>query len=241
VGPKAADGARYFMLKSLASSQAFCDVPARVLQELVETAAVEEARKGTAIYEAAQRWEHLGFLVEGALAMFVPGEEARERLYEHIDPGHFFGISSMFDGEAEMARTVVVSKTATYALIERARAVELCKEHGVLAVAFAATLARRVRHTTSLLAAQINLTAQQRIARYLLGFAGGPGLSRARDPLPLMTQVQIGAAVGTVKEVVGRSVAAFERQGALQRERGHICWLHRERLMELANVLPAEE
>jgi len=222
------------MLKSLAASPAFCEVPARALQQLVETATVEEARKGTAIYEAAQRWEHLGFLVEGALAMFVPGEEERERLYEHIDPGHFFGISAMFDGEAEMARTVVVSKTATYTLIERARAVDLCKEHGALAVAFAATLARRVRHTTALLAAQINLTAQQRIARYLLGFTEGPGLSRAREPLPLMTQTQIGAAAGTVKEVVGRALAAFERAGALQREHGRIHSLHRERLMELA-------
>jgi CRP/FNR family transcriptional regulator len=228
------------MLKSLASGHAFCDVPARVLQQLVETAVVAEARKGTAIYEAAQRWDHLGFLVEGALAMFVPGEENRDRLYEHVYPGHFFGISSMFDGEPEMARTVVVSKKATYTLLERAHAVELCKEHGTLAVAFAAALARRVRHTTSLLAAQINLTAQQRIARYLLGFAEGSGLARARDPLPLMTQSQIGAAAGTVKEVVGRAVAMFESQGALQREHGRIHWLHRERLMELANVLAEE-
>ena len=211
-------------------------MPARVMQLLVEAAVVAKARKGTAIYEAAQRWEHVGFLVDGALAMFVPGEEERDRLYEHVDPGHFFGIASMFDGEPEMARTVVVSKTATYMLIERARAVELCKEYGALAVAFASTLARRVRHTTSLLAAQINLTAQQRIARYLLGFAEGSGLTRAREPLPLMTQAQIGAAVGTVKEVVGRAVAMFEAQGALRRERGHIHWLNRERLIELANT-----
>jgi CRP/FNR family transcriptional regulator len=226
------------MLKSLAASEAFCTVPARVLQELVDAAVVDEARKGVAIYEAAQRWDHLGFLVEGALAMFVPGEDARDRLYEHIDPGHFFGISSMFDGEPEMARTVVVSKKATYTLIERGRAVELCTQHGALAVAFAATLARRVRHTTALLAAQINLTAHQRIARYLLGFAEGPGLGRARDPLPLMTQTQIGAAAGTVKEVVGRAVAAFEREGAVKRERGRIHWLHRERLTELAELPP---
>lgn len=240
MGREAADAARYFLLKSLADNRAFGDVPARVLQQLADVASVAEARKGATIYEAGQPWGNLGFLVEGSIAMLASGDEEKERLYEHAFAGHFFGISSMFDGAPEMARTVVVSQKAVYLVIERATVVDLCKQHGTLAVAFAVTLARRVRRTTSLLA-EMNLTAQQRIARYLLGFAGAAGLSAALDPLPLMTQSQIGAAAGTVKEVVGRTVAAFEQQGAVKRERGRIRWIHRERLMELGGVPAADE
>jgi CRP-like cAMP-binding protein len=231
---KAAAGeARYFMLRALGENDAFAAVPAAVLRQLVEAASFGEARKGRAIYEAGARWEYLGFVVDGSMAMFAPGANTKARLYEHVYPGQFFGISAMFDGEPEMARTIVVSKRATYALIERRRAVELCEINGSLAVAFAITLARRVRRTTSLLAVQMSLTAQQRIAHYLLGFCGGPGLAPALDPLPLMTQTQIGAAAGTVKEVVARAVSLFERRGALRRERGRIHFLNRERLLEL--------
>ncbi len=240
MGKETADAARYFIIKSLADNNAFGEVPARVLQQLAELASVAEARKGTTIYAAGERWEHLGFLVEGSIAMLVPGEEDKERLYDHAHPGHFFGVSSMFDGAPEMARTVVVSQKAVYALVDRSAVVDLCKQHGTLALAFAVTLARRVRRTTSLLA-EMNLTAQQRIARYLLEFAAGPGLSPALDPLPLMTQSQIGAAAGTVKEVVGRAVAVFEEKGAVKRERGRIRWIHRERLMEMGGVSAAAE
>lgn len=225
---------RYFMLRSLAENDVFSCVPGPVLRQLVEAASVAEVRKGKSIYEAGARWEYLGFVIEGCVAMLAPGTK-NVRLYEQVYPGQFFGVSAMFDGEPEMARTVVVSKRAVYARIERNRVVELCNSSGSLAVAFAITLARRVRHTTSLLAVQTSLSAQQRIARYLLGFSSGPGLSPALDPLPLMTQTQIGAAAGTVKEVVARTVSLFERRGALRRERGHIRFLNRERLFELAN------
>lgn len=82
----------------------------------------------------------------------------------------------------------------------------------------------------------MSLTAQERIARYLLDFTGGPGLAAALDPLPLMTQAQIGAAAGTVKDVAPRTIGSFEKTGALKRERGHIRWLHRERLRALARI-----
>jgi CRP-like cAMP-binding protein len=221
------------MLKSLTSDEAFGDVPVRVLQQLTDMAAVAQARKGTTIYNAGERWERLGFLVDGSLAMLVTGDDGKERLYEQVEPGHFFGVSSMFDGAPEMARTAVVSRTATYALLDLSHVVKLCRSHGSLAVAFAVTLAQRLRHTTALLS-QTHLTAHQRIARYLLQFTVGPGLAPAREPLPLMTQAQIGSAAGTVKEVVGRAVSAFEDYGAVKRVKGHIALIHRELLSELA-------
>jgi CRP/FNR family transcriptional regulator, cyclic AMP receptor protein len=233
VESEAADAARYFMLKSLVKNEAFQDVEGRVLQELAEMASIAELAKGESIYEAGQRWEYVGFLAEGCVAMLAPSDESKERLYEQVNAGEFFGVASLFDGEPEMARTVVVSKRAVYALIDRTKAVELCKAHGTLAVAFAVTSARRVRHLTSLLASEMSLNAQQRIVRYLLYFAQGPSLAPARDPLPLMTQTQIAAAAGTVKEVVSRTLAALERQGAVKREAGHVRWLDRRLLAQV--------
>jgi CRP-like cAMP-binding protein len=227
------------MLKTLAEDEAFGEVPAPVLQSLVEASELHIVPKGTIIYESGERWGHLAFVVDGSIAMFARGADGKEHLYEQMHPGQFFGISAMFDGEAEMARTEIVSASACYAAVDRAAVLALCRRHGLLAIAFARSLARRVRRTTSLLAEQMNFTAQERIARYLLRFTGGQGMAPALDPLPLMTQTQIGAAAGTVKDVAARAIAHFEKQGALKRERGHIRWLNREALVQLARFTEA--
>ena len=233
---EAIQAARYAMLRTLAQDGAFAGVPAAVLQALVDRSEVLDAGKGDAIYEAGQNWGRLGFIVDGSLAMMAQGDDAKEHLYEQMDAGHFFGVSAMFDGGPEMARTVVISAKARYATVAREIVLDLCKQHGVLAIAFAMTLARRVRRTTALLADQVNLTAQERIARYLLNFATAETMAPAREPLPLMTQAQIGAAAGTVKDVAARTIGILEKQGALKRDRGHIQWLHLNRLTELAGL-----
>jgi CRP-like cAMP-binding protein len=224
------------MLRALAQDEDFSEVPAAVLQAMVDEAIIVEASKGDSVYDTGELWGKLGFVVDGCIAMLAHGDDSKEHLYEHTYGGQFFGVSAMFDGGAEMARTLVVSSTARYAVIDRDVVLGLCKKHGVLAIAFAITLAQRVRRTTALLADQLNLSAQQRIARYLLTFATDDGMSAARDPLPLMTQAQIGAAAGTVKDVAARTIGAFEKQGALKRERGNITWLNRARLTELGGL-----
>ena len=226
------------MLKQLIADSAFGEVPAQVLHALVDGATVRDARKAEVIYDDGERWDQLGFVIEGCIAMLASGQDGKEHLYEHVFPGSFFGVSAMFDGGAEMARTAVVSRKACHALIDRDVVINLCKQHGTLATAFAMTLARRVRRTTSLLAAQLNLTAQERIARYLLSYASGSGMSEALDPLPLMTQAQIGAAAGTVKDVAARTIGLLERQGALKRERGHVQLVNRELLAEFSRLRP---
>jgi len=233
---ESADAARYFMLKSLTGNPAFADVPASAIRALVEGAEITRSVKGGVMYEAGERWDRLGFVVEGSVAMFAAGDEAKEHLYERAGPGEFFGVSAMFDGDAEMARTVVVSRTCVAAFADRDTVLKACREHGALAIAFAMTLAKRLRRTTALLADQLNLTAAERIARYLIGFTAGPGRSEALDPLPSMTQAQIGAAAGTVKDVAARTIGAFESCGALERERGHVRWLDRERLRALGRL-----
>jgi len=73
-----------------------------------------------------------------------------------------------------------------------------------------------------------------RIAQVLLPFSlPERGLSAALAPLPHMTQAQIAAAAGTVKEVAARAIADLESRELLKRERGHIRYLDRQKLIDL--------
>lgn len=48
-----------------------------------------------------------------------------------------------------------------------------------------------------------------------------------------MTQSQIAAAAGTVKDVAARAISELQHRGALRRERGHIAYLDRVRLVRV--------
>jgi len=218
----------------MSSNPAFASISPATISKFAEQAHLHHAKKGDAIYQAGDDWERLGFVIDGTLAMIASEGGDRQLLYEQIGPGGFFGVSAIFDGEPAMARTIVLSPAATYAWISRAAVLELCNVDAALSFALATVIARRLRNVTALLAEQISLSTRERLARFLLNFADGTGMRSALEPLSSMTQTQIAAGAGTVKEVVAKLIGEFEADDALRRERGHVRYLNRQKLIRLA-------
>jgi CRP-like cAMP-binding protein len=232
---KAGDpAARTLILRALQENQSLQDVAPVTLRELVRSASTQHARRGTTVYRAGEDWERLGLVVEGSVAMLAGTPGIRTLLYEHIRSGQFFGVSAVLDGKPEMAHTIILSSRASYAWIPRAVVLELCRADASLSLALAAVIARRLRTVTGLLAEQVNLSTGERLARFLLNFAQGSGMAPAAEPLPHMTQAQIAAGAGTVKEVAARIISRFESGEALRRERGHVRFLDLQKLSRLA-------
>jgi CRP-like cAMP-binding protein len=225
---------RTLMLRLISGNSALRDVSASTLEAFVGEAQAMHARRGAEIYQAGDDWERLGLVLEGTLAMLASEGGERAHLYERIGPGGFFGVSSIFDGEPEMAHTIVLSRDAAYAWFPREAVLRLCRRDPSLALGLATIIARRLRTVTALLAEQVNLSTRERLARFLLNFAEGTGMRSSSEPLSAMTQTQIAAATGTTKEVVARLIGEFEEDEALRRERGHIRYLNRQRLIRLA-------
>lgn len=217
----------------LTANPAFASVPEETLEALTSDAEVLTARRGATIYKSGDNWRRVGFVLDGSVGMLASTDGSRAHLYEHIGAGHFFGVSALFDGKPEMAHTLVLSKEATFAWMERDRVLSLCRADATLAMSLANVIAARLRTVTELLAHQVSLSAPERLARFLLNFTDAPGMSPALDPLPAMTQTQIASAAGTVKEVAARIIGKLEDANALRRERGRIRYVNRERLMEL--------
>jgi CRP-like cAMP-binding protein len=101
-------------------------------------------------------------------------------------------------------------------------------------MALAAETAQRNRTLASGLASQVSQPIIARVAAALLPYAAPEReFHPALPPLPTMTQAQIAAAAGTVKEVAARAIAELERVQALRRERGHIRYLDRSKLLAM--------
>jgi DNA-binding GntR family transcriptional regulator len=79
--------------------------------------------------------------------------------------------------------------------------------------------------------AQTSLSTVARVATTLLLHAvADVGLQPVLPTLADLTQVELAAAAGTVKEVVNRALAELESSGAVQRSGGRIVRVDREKL-----------
>lgn len=201
--------------------------------KIAEAMTEHNARKGQIISAENAGCTTVGLVIEGAMAVFV-GAGSRERLLFHLFPYETFGESEFFDDGLTMGRTVALAKITRYATVpfDVLRAVATGEPDFLMAMG--ATAAQRNRSLASELAAQVSQPIIARVASALLPYAAPEReLHPALPPLPTMTQAQIAAAAGTVKEVAARAIAELERVQALRRERGHIRYLDRSKLLSM--------
>lgn len=210
----------------------FSRLDANARARLIEATEERQAKKGETICPENAACDSLGILLEGTFAVFV-GAGSRERLLYHLFPFETFADGEFFDGGLSVGRTVALSKTARYARVPYDVVRQILGGDAEFLTALAAVVAQRNRALASALAAQVSQPILSRVAAALLPYAAPErGLHPALPPLPNMTQAQVAASAGTVKEVAARAIAELERVQALQRERGHIRYLDRTRLLE---------
>jgi CRP-like cAMP-binding protein/uncharacterized protein (DUF2249 family) len=226
------DEAASSLSAALSRSPIFSGLSDTARARLADAMTESTARKGQTICAENEACGTLGVLLEGALAVFV-GAGSRERLLFHLFPFDVLGEIEFFDGGLSLGRTTVLSKTARIATLPYQALNEIVKDEPELLRALAARTAQHNRTLASALAAQVSQPILSRVASALLPYAAPErGLHSALPPLPMMTQAQVAASAGTVKEVAARAIAELERIQALRRERGHIRFLDRSKLLE---------
>ena len=218
-------------------SPLFRDLPLHVRQSIAQAATQQSARRGRTVVEENMDWPNIGLVVEGTLALASGESSARNRILYEISAGETFAETEFFDGGRTLGRVIILSKTARFLTIPREIVCAAGTQSPQILISLAKSAAQRVRTLAESLTLQATQPILVRIASALLPYATADrGLSPALAPLPNMTQAQIAAAAGTVKEVAARAIAELEQRSLLKRERGHICYLDRQLLLEFVRT-----
>jgi uncharacterized protein (DUF2249 family) len=213
---------------------AFASLDASVREEMAVPAVWQTGRRGQALVQENADWPFIGMVTEGIVARANGGGRERERILYEIFPYELFGVAEYFDRGYKMARIAVFSKSAHVLKIPWDVIARIAARYPELTNALGIVMAQRVRLLADALAVQGSLPILGRIARVLLPYAMPErGLVPAANSLSTITQSQIAAAGGTVKEVAARAIAELESRKALRREHGHIRYLDREVLLGL--------
>jgi CRP-like cAMP-binding protein len=209
-----------------------------VLEELAAAAIPQTGRRGQALVSENSSWPFIGVVTEGIIVRSKGHDVDRERILYEVFPHEVFGVAEYFDRGFANARIVAFSKTARIIKLPWDLVDEAASGDPQLTMALGVVIAQRLREVNDTITAQGALPILARIARVLVPYAMPErGMVPAAHNLSTITQSQIAAAAGTVKEVAARAIAELEQRGALRRERGHIRYLDRAKLIELIREL----
>jgi CRP/FNR family cyclic AMP-dependent transcriptional regulator len=171
------------------------------------------------------------YLVEsGRVKLFRTSPDGREQVLMLVGPGGAFNDVPVFGGGNNAAAAAAMERTSLY-LIPTEHVLAAMKAHPEAALAVAREFAGQLRVLADLVEDLSFRHVTSRVAKLLLEYADQPG---GMAPRARLTQHDIASMVGSVREVVGRSLAALEREGAIRIERARIVVTDRDALHRMA-------
>jgi CRP/FNR family cyclic AMP-dependent transcriptional regulator len=153
------------------------------------------------------------FVVSGQVRVYMLSPEGREQVLDRVGPGQALNLVPLFDGQPNPASAEAVNAALVLSL-PREDLLAALRHYPALAEALLAELAAQLRHLAGLAADLSFRTVRARLARYLLRQAGQAGRR--------LTQAEMAAELGTVRDVVGRTLADFQAEGLIAVERHRI-------------------
>jgi CRP/FNR family cyclic AMP-dependent transcriptional regulator len=174
------------------------------------------------------------FIAQGQVRVYRLSPGGREQVLARLGPGQAFNTVPPFQPHGVNHATVeALAEVTLYAIAcqDFRRLVGECAE---LALAILQDFADRLDHLTDLVEDLSLRTVRGRLARFLLEHAPGEASTRRsagpdRD-IRRWTQEEIAAHLGTVRDMVGRTLRAFADAGLVRMERQRIILLDREGL-----------
>jgi CRP-like cAMP-binding protein len=161
------------------------------------------------------------FVVQsGAIKLFKMSENGREQILVIERAGSTVGEVSVFDGGSFPASAVAV-EDSTLLFLPKREFLGLCQRNSEVAFAVIRSLAWRFRYLTSLVEELSLKEVSHRLARFLRERALKLGVRTKRGiEFPLEeTNQEIGAEIGTVRDLVSRNLRRFVDRGIIRLER----------------------
>ena len=211
-------------LKALRAQPYFKALDAAELARLARTLIERAYEKDEVVFLEGEPCQGLYIVREGSVKIHKLSPEGREQILSYVKPFDSFNEVAVFDGGPNPANVSAAEPTTLW-IVPRAAIVDLIQKNPQVALAVIQNLGARLRHMVGLVEDLSLRQVSARLAKLLLEMA-------ASDERAL-TQQEMAARLGTVREMIGRSLRQLEARGLIKTERGRIVILDREGLERL--------
>lgn len=209
----------------LSGVKLFEGLPTEALALVHQQASHHRFADGQVIMLEGDRNPHVFFVRNGHVRVYRSCAEGREQTMINIGPGAAFNLPCAFGSCHNVPANAVAVGDVDIVAIERRVFRELTITTPSLAAAVLSDLSDKLRHV-GCLARDLSLrSVRGRLAQLMLDESNREGKETIR-----WTQEQIATQIGSVREVVGRVLRGFIREGLISMKRQRIIVLDREGL-----------
>jgi CRP/FNR family transcriptional regulator len=199
---------------ALGRSALFSELEEPELRALAARTIERRLARGETLFFAGDKAAGLFVIVEGAVRAFRESLEGREQVIHVERAGATIAEVPMFDDGAYPS-TAAAEEDSTVLFIDKRDVRQLCLDHPRIALAALKLLASRLRRCAELVEMLSLHEVDQRLARFLLIESRARGTrTDAGTAIDLvLTNQQIAARIGSVREVISRALARLQQNG----------------------------
>jgi len=210
------------------------DLPPEVLDELLEGAVQSKVAAGSVAHRALEADQYLQLVITGVIRVFVTAPDGRTMTIRYCRSGELLGAMSLFSNEFTEPATKQALVDTQLLTLSPSTVRALAQRDLRVARVLLIELSERARNFVNEIPGTAFATVRQRVARQLLDLAS----THQQDSDPngelavRITQQDLAEAVGTVREVVVRTLRQLRDAGVVRTERDRIVLLDPAQLTE---------
>ena len=212
--------------QSLRTIQLFAELSDNALNCVAEIAIERTYTSETLIILEGDVCDAAYFVVAGEVQVYRMSPQGRHQVLVQLGPGQAFNTVPLFQSDSTNRASATAITDVTLYVVPKddfLRAIHTCSE---LSMVILQDFASRLSHLTDLVEDLALRSVRGRLARFLLQQADGKHITQR------WTQDDIAAHLGTVRDMIGRSLRAMVDAGWLRMDRGRIALLDRKALEE---------
>ena len=198
------------------------------LSAIAKQAFQREIKAGHTLVIEGLPAEQAYFLVAGGVRVLRMRREGRMQVLARFGPGSPLNVISLLNKDRLNRSSIETLTAATFLVLDASAFERLLQNHPDFSALIMEILAERMALMTDLVANLSLYTVRARLARFLMTLAD------SNQSAGGWTQEEIASHIGSVRDVVGRLLRAFEAEGLITRERQKITLLDRPTLLREA-------
>ncbi len=186
--------------------------------------------RGDIILFEGEPAEVLYFVISGVVKIYKTSADGKEQILHLIRPGESFNDVPVFNGGANLATAEAMGPVVLYR-IEKTDLATILKDCPQVSLNILRVLSEKMTRLVMLVEDLSFRHVTGRVARILLEYTGSSGAQR-----PRLTQQEMAAMAGTVREVIGRALKSLEKDGSVRIERHRVVITDKQSLQETAGL-----
>lgn len=205
-------------IEALKQTTLFSELDQPTLSALAERSVERTFNKGDVLFVAGEEARGLYVIVEGSVRAYRESVDGREQVIHIERAGATVAEVPVFD-DGTFPSSVAAEENTKVLFIDKRDVRLLCLQHPEITLAALKVLAKRLRRCAELVETLSLREVGQRLARFLLAEArrkGSPKIGGQATVKLTLTNQQIAARIGTVREVVSRAFTRLQQDGLIE-------------------------